>query len=284
MLDRALALAMRATNRAAAGLARSSHKLMLLRARRAYQGFEDDIFIVSYPKSGTTWIQMILHQIMSDGAMNIPHIDIVAPHFEETLLPFGRTIDELSRPRVVKSHLSYQQIPKGPGRYIYALRDGRDVAVSYFHQFSHLYKDTFDRFFDDFMRGKLPYGSWFSHVAEWTDNRNDLNMLIVKFEELASNLPAAIRRIAAFCNIKLDERQFPRILGNCTFTTMRRYEAKFSLATRFTAQLIERPVPMMIRKGRVGEWRNNLTADMLKGYYSTFNQHLTKPLFSEYKP
>ncbi|HYR11442.1 MAG TPA: sulfotransferase domain-containing protein, partial [Longimicrobium sp.] len=97
-----------------------------------YDGSPDDIFIVTYPKSGTTWLQMIVYQLTTDGAMDFAHIDEVSPHLEETMIPRRRKISDLrATPCVVKSHLPYHQVPKGPGRYIYCVRNGLDVAVSY---------------------------------------------------------------------------------------------------------------------------------------------------------
>jgi len=45
----------------------------------------DDIFIVTYPRSGTTWMQMILYQLTTDGSMDFPHIAEYCPWFERSL-------------------------------------------------------------------------------------------------------------------------------------------------------------------------------------------------------
>ena len=42
----------------------------------------DDIFVVTYPRSGTTWTQMILYQLTTDGRMDFAHITQVCPWFE----------------------------------------------------------------------------------------------------------------------------------------------------------------------------------------------------------
>src|SRR5579872_5891123 len=83
---RALSLAVRAAERANREVFFALKRLKILQVRALYEGFPDDIFIVSYPKSGTTWVQMILYQLMTSGEMNFPHIDCVSPHLEETLL------------------------------------------------------------------------------------------------------------------------------------------------------------------------------------------------------
>jgi hypothetical protein len=90
----------------------------------------DDVFIVTYPRSGTTWMQMILYQLTTDGDMGFPHIYEYCPWFERSSRS-GLAFEARPSPRLFKSHLPYKQVPKGPCKYIYIARDGRDVAVSY---------------------------------------------------------------------------------------------------------------------------------------------------------
>ncbi|HTL55014.1 MAG TPA: sulfotransferase domain-containing protein [Candidatus Limnocylindrales bacterium] len=191
----------------------------------------DDIFIVTYPRSGTTWMQMILYQLTTDGNMDIPHIAQHCPWFERSLRS-GCGFENFSAPRIFKSHLSYRAIPKGPGRYIYVARDGRDVAVSYYNLYRNYnqYQGSFDEFFWRFMRGKLHYGSWFEHVEGWRKHRHDLNILFLSYEELRRDLEGCIRRISAFCQIKVPEETLPRIVERCSFDFMKQHERKFDPA------------------------------------------------------
>lgn len=240
-------------------------KLSTLHYRLVYEGSPDDLFIVTYPKSGTTWLQMIVHQLTTDGAMEFAHIDEVSPHLEETLVPAGRKISDLrGTPRVVKSHLPYRDIPKGPGRYIYGTRNGLDVAVSYYHQarkWTQRSPRSLDEFFGWFMAGRVPYGSWFEHVSGWLRNEDRLDVLVVSYEELSADLEAGVRRIADFCGIAIDPAAMPRILERCSFAFMREHEARFSIERRVV------PVPKpadggtaFIRQGKVGGWRQELDA------------------------
>ncbi len=238
--------------------------LSTLRYKLVYEGSPDDLFIVTYPKSGTTWLQMILYQLTTDGAMEFAHIDDVSPHLEETLVPMGRKISDLpGTPRVVKSHLPYRDIPKGPGRYIYGVRNGLDVAVSYYHHSRKYWPQRnqrpMDEFFGQFMAGRVPYGSWFKHVAGWLRNEDRLNVLIIDYEELSADLETGVRRIADFCGITIDPADMPRILERCSFAFMREHDARFSMDRR----LIPKPVDTrtaFIRQGKVGGWRQELDA------------------------
>lgn len=246
-------------------LRRIQKRLEILQYGLEYDGSPDDIFIVTYPKSGTTWLQMIVYQLTTDGAMDFAHIDEVSPFLEVNMIPRRRRISDLrTTPRVVKTHLHYHVIPKGPGRYICGIRNGLDVAVSYHH---HARKYTtgwgqcsLDEFFSRFMTGRVPYGSWFEHVAGWLRNEDRLNVLVVTYEELSADLEAGVKRIADFCGITIDPAAMPRILERCSFAFMREHDAKLSLPTGGGAPKPAGPEPGFFRRGQVGGWRQELDA------------------------
>jgi hypothetical protein len=242
----------------------------------AYDGSPDDLFIVTYPKSGTTWLQMIVYQLTTDGGMNFAHIDEKSPHLEETMIPRGRKISDLPGTlRVVKSHRNYHDILKGPGRYIYGVRNGLDVAVSYYHH-SRKYvgwnNRPLDEFFHHFLKGQVAYGSWFEHVAGWLRNEDGLNVLIVSYEELSADLEAGVKRIADFCGITIDPADMPRILERCSFAFMREHEDKFALELR-------KPPPRdttthFIRQGKVGGWEQELDPRLAGEFQKACDQWL----------
>jgi hypothetical protein len=244
-----------------------------------YDGSPDDIFIVTYPKSGTTWLQMIVYQLTTDGAMDFAHIEEVSPFLEITMIPRRRKISDLrATPRVVKSHLPYHVIPKGPGRYICGIRNGLDVAVSYhYHARKYLTRwgqYSLGEFFSRFMAGQVPYGSWFEHVAGWLRNEDRLNVLVVTYEELSADLEAGVKRIADFLGITIDPAAMPRILERCSFAFMREHDAKFSLPT-----VGLRPTPAgdeqaFIRRGQVGGWRQELDARSMSDFQEACDRQL----------
>src|SRR5262249_33527906 len=165
-----------------------------------YMPRANDVFIVTYPRSGTTWMQMILYQLTTDGRMDFPHIAEYCPWFERSRRS-ARGFETRPSPRLFKTHLPYRQIPKGPCNDLYVLPDGKDVAVSY----SHLYRayndfeGMFAEFFDRFVRGKVEFGSWFRHVRGWWEHRHDPNVLFLTYEELTRDLEGCLHRIIAHC-------------------------------------------------------------------------------------
>src|SRR4029079_6983675 len=95
------------------------------RIRRAadYSPRPDDLFVVSFPKSGTTLLQMMLYQMTTAGEMDFPHIDSVCPWFEYDLpMGSGPLFQELPSPRVFKSHYRRSWLPR-QGRFLYIARD-----------------------------------------------------------------------------------------------------------------------------------------------------------------
>jgi len=93
---------------------------------------DDDIVIATYAKSGTTWMQQIVAQLMFDGDPDIavaemsPWVDLRVPP-KEGKLPL---LEAQTHRRFMKTHLPVDTIRFCPkARYLYIGRDGRDVAV-----------------------------------------------------------------------------------------------------------------------------------------------------------
>ena len=94
----------------------------------------DDIFISTYMKSGTTWLQMILYQLTTSGEMNFDHIYDISPWVDRNFEK-GEKVKELPSPRFFKTHLDYHYFPANfDAKFICVIRNGMDVAVSQYNQ------------------------------------------------------------------------------------------------------------------------------------------------------
>jgi peroxiredoxin len=230
----------------------------------------DDIFIVTYPRSGTTWMQMILYQLTTDGKMDMAHIAEHCPWFERSMHS-AEGFENRPSPRTFKTHLAFHEVPKGPGRYIYIARDGRDVAVSYYNLYRNYngYKGTFAEFFEQFMRGNVHYGSWFKHVGGWWKHRNDLSVLFLTYEELTRDLEGCIRRIIAFCHLEVPLEKLPRIIERCSFAFMKQHESKFDPALEMLWESGTQ-LNSFLRAGRTGEGARQLVPEQQVRYDHAF--------------
>jgi len=86
----------------------------------------------------------------------------------------------------------------------------------------------FAAFFEQFMRGEIAFTSWFRHVADWWKNRDHLDVLFVRYEDMKQDLEASVRRIAEFCGFEIPPEKMPRILERCSFAYMKQHADKFT--------------------------------------------------------
>ena len=126
---------------------------------------EDDIFIATFPKSGTTWLQLIVYLLMSEDFESIKTtpIDYSVPFLEMPRPITEETLNKLSNrpgPRIMKTHLPVCLLPSqvGKGRIVFCYRNAKDVVVSLYHHCQALSQCglqlTFDEFARKFMEGK----------------------------------------------------------------------------------------------------------------------------------
>ncbi|TMP24608.1 hypothetical protein CWB99_21590 [Pseudoalteromonas rubra] len=219
-----------------------------------------DIIIATYPKSGTTWMQAILHQLTTDGNLdNIEHIMRFSPYLEEEL----DRVEKMGPGRIIKTHLTPEKMTIMPNtKYIYVQRDGLDSAIAYFehHKLVSKYQGSFDDFFKKYINGDVPYGSWFEHVLKWSELKDHDNCLFIDFEDLKKNPRQEIEKIANFLGLSLSENELARVLERSSFEYMKRHEDKFCAVKYFVSQRFG--TGSFINKGVVG--RGKLISDKQK--------------------
>ena len=136
-----------------------------------YQAQAGDIFVCSYPKCGTTWVQYIIYLLMHDGT-SLPTgqtlVDVF-PHLEEVGCD---VVGRLPKPRLIKTHLSRSMVPfNAQAKYVYVARNPFDCAVSFYHHTRGFVKHyefregTFDEFFECFIRGEVDFGDYFDNTT-----------------------------------------------------------------------------------------------------------------------
>ncbi|KAI5943726.1 Bile salt sulfotransferase [Manis javanica] len=140
---------------------------------------DDDVFIVTYPKSGTIWGQQLLCLIyFEEHRKRLANVETIArvPFLEYSLA--GRHFDKMPSPRLFCSHIPYYLAPRGlknrKAKIIYLYRNPKDVMCSFFH-FSNMMRilkpsTNMEEFMELFLEGKV-YGSlWFDHIRGWYEH------------------------------------------------------------------------------------------------------------------
>ena len=97
---------------------------------------DDDIIIASYAKSGTTWVQQILSQLIFNGQEGLPVAEM-SPWLDLRIPPKEVKLPEVEKQahrRFLKTHLPVDALVFSPdAKYIYIGRDGRDVVWSMYN-------------------------------------------------------------------------------------------------------------------------------------------------------
>lgn len=186
--------------------------------------FPDDVFLVSYPRSGNTWARFLIgNLIYQDVPVTFANIESRLP---EIYFNPDHAMRRLPRPRILKSHECFQPQYR---RIIYIVRDPRDVAVSFYHHNikagniadAYPIADFVPRFINAEFDTK--WGSWADHVLSWLSLRRDSpGFIVLRYETMKQQPETELARIAAF-------------LHNCSFRTIDASREKLQRAVELSS-------------------------------------------------
>ncbi|CAG5857155.1 sulfotransferase family 5A, member 1 [Menidia menidia] len=247
-----------------------------------FQFRDTDILIVSYPKSGTTWMQEIVTLVSNKGN---PHISQTIPNW--TRAPwleqyyFAAMLKASSNtPRLFTTHLPHHLL--GPAlqgskaRVIFVSRNPKDVAVSYyhFHKLANFLPETgsFEQFVNQFLDGTLHYGSWFDHIKGWTSQAADLNLLHITYEEMSMDLKGAIRKVSCLLQCPLLEEEVSSCMKHCSFNCMK--DNRMINYSLIPDEILDHSKGCFMRKGQIGDWKNMFTKEQNQHFESVYRSKM----------
>lgn len=226
-------------------------------AGRHYTVYPDDTFLVSYPKSGNTWVRFLLanliHPNETVGFANINRL-LPAPG-----VITKRFLKSVPRPRILKSHEPFDARFR---KVIYLVRDPRDVAVSEYHfDLKKRYiaaEMTLEQFIKPFLAGETSsYGSWWEHVASWVGPRyGNPAFLLTRYEDLLADPIVETRKIAEFLGIAADEARLKAAVERSSADKMRKLEKQD--AEKWTGTKNTRQEIPFVRAAKSGGWKESL--------------------------
>jgi hypothetical protein len=229
-------------------------------AGRGVTVMPNDIFLVGYFRSGSTWSRFIFgNYIWQDRDVTFATLDEFVPsiyvHPDRVLR---------KKPRILKSHEYFD--PRYP-RTIYIVRDPRDVAVSfyYYNLKVRVLPDGYPM--DDFVkrfvaRNTIEYqnrvGSWEENVMSWVRMRQGKsNFCLVRYEDLLSDPATELKKVSPMLNIEPTPERIERAIRLSSASHMRTLEKtqwnKWA-ATKDTRQDIP-----FVREAKSGGWESKLS-------------------------
>jgi aryl sulfotransferase len=241
---------------------------------------DDDVVVGTYAKSGTTWTQQIVGQLIHQGDGEVA-IGEISPWWDMRIVPPEVREAVLAQPhrRVVKTHLPADALVMSPKvKYLYVARDGRDVIWSLHNHHSNHTELAFEllnntpgrvgpplpkadpdirRYFMTWLENDgAPYWSFWDNVATWWALRDLPNVKLVHFANLKADLEGQMREIAEFLDVEIPEARWPQVVEHCTFDWMKANPDK---AAPGAGMFWEGGADTFIHKGTNGRWKDVLS-------------------------
>ncbi len=195
-----------------------------------YRPAGTDVFISPFAKCGTTWMQQIVHGLRSRGSMEFGEITEVVPWLELAHdMGMRADADQVAHPRAFKSHLCWEEIPKG-GRYIVVFRDPVDAMVSLYRFFDGWFFEAGSVPLADFAAYYLARegtASYWGHARSWWRQRDRSDVLLFSYEHMKADLAGVVDRVAGFMDGTYDRETREIARAQAEFGFMKRHGAKF---------------------------------------------------------
>lgn len=249
---------------------------------------DDDIIIGTYAKSGTTWMQQIISQLIFNGQEGLPVAEM-SPWLDLRIPPAHVKLEGLeaqTHRRFMKTHLPIDALVYSPkAKYIYIARDGRDVLWSlYNHHVTANEKwyaalndtpglvgppigkpaDSIKEYYHEWLdQDGFPWWPFWENVSSWWNIRHLPNLMLVNFTSLKKDMAGEIRSIANFLDIEIDDAQWDTILEHCSFDYMK---ANATASVPLGGIFWDGGAKSFIHKGKNGRWRDVLSAEESQQY------------------
>jgi len=267
-------------------------------AGRSLLVFPDDTFIVSFPKSGNTWVRFLVANLLHPGeAVTFQNIERIIPDMHAQSKRFIRNIP---RPRIIKSHEYFDPSYR---RVIYIVRDPRDVLLSSynFHRKQRQIPDNcpLEQYVTRFLSGEVwsSYASWSQNVSSWLATRRQLpagglfgnwrdsvsswlnspmgscDFLMLRYEAMLANPLRELTRIVAFLQIDVSPELLSQAVIRSSAGELRKLEqsqARKWILTKNTRQDIP-----FIGAAKAGGWRSKLPAECVSEIEKSFGPLMT---------
>jgi len=249
---------------------------------------DDDIIIATYAKSGTTWMQQIVSQLIFNGEEGLPVAEM-SPWVDLRIPPMDvklPIIEQQTHRRFLKTHLPIDALVfSEKAKYIYVARDGRDVVWSLFNHHTNANNVWYDalnntpgrvgpaigqpesdplEYFENWLvNDGAPFWSYWESVRTWWEVRNLPNIMLVHFSDLKADIEGQIRKIADFLDIKINEDTIGDIVKHCSFDYMK---AHADQSAPLGGAFWDGGAKTFIHKGLNGRWKQDMPNHLSEQY------------------
>ncbi|XP_050235829.1 cytosolic sulfotransferase 13 [Mercurialis annua] len=248
-----------------------------------FQAQNSDIFLVTTPKSGSTWLKSIIFALVN--RVHFPNPKTHHPlltHNPHHLVPFleyqyikTQFPDDvmIESPRFFSTHLPFSSLPKSVAesgsKLVYLCRNPKDTFVSMWHFTNKLRpnekgENSLEETLEKFCRGVSLYGPFWDHVlGYWKQSlENPETVLFLKYEDFKKKPKEHVMKLCEFLGCPFSEEEenngvIDEILNLCSFDNLS------SLEVNKTGKLPSgEENSAFFRRGLIGDSENYLTDEM----------------------
>nr|P52836.2 RecName: Full=Flavonol 3-sulfotransferase; Short=F3-ST [Flaveria chlorifolia]AAA33342.2 flavonol 3-sulfotransferase [Flaveria chlorifolia] len=252
-------------------------------SEQKFKAHPNDVFLASYPKSGTTWLKALAFAIITREKFDdstspllttMPHDCI--PLLEKDL----EKIQENQRNSLytpISTHFHYKSLPESARtsncKIVYIYRNMKDVIVSYYHFLRQIVKLSveeapFEEAFDEFCQGISSCGPYWEHIkGYWKASLEKPEIfLFLKYEDMKKDPVPSVKKLADFIGHPFTPKEeeagvIEDIVKLCSFEKLSSLEVnKSGMHRPEEAHSIENR--LYFRKGKDGDWKNYFTDEM----------------------
>lgn len=252
-------------------------------AQQSFKPRPSNVFLCSYPKSGTTWLKAVVFAIITRqkfDEFNTP-LRTIMPH---DCIPFlTRDIEQIlenshnnSCITPIATHLPYNLLPESIRasncKIVYMYRNVKDVIVSYYHfmcgmQNVPIEDAPFEEAIDEFCRGINNFGPYWDHISGFAKaslERPEI-ILFLKYEDMKKDPTSNVKILAEFIGYPFtpqEEKQgvIQGIINMTSFENLSNFEVNKNGGRKRGVIVPENR--LYFRKGEVGDWENHFTDEM----------------------
>ncbi|XP_046383771.1 luciferin sulfotransferase-like isoform X2 [Ischnura elegans] len=266
----------------------------------------DDVWVASYPKTGTTWTQEMVWCIGNDLdfeaakstilPLRFPFIDFsclfdfetqpaeaLNSSFYDFLKNSVNFTINMKSPRYIKTHLPYELLPEQMKskntKIIYVARNPKDTCVSYFHHARLIegYRGSFEDFIELFLQDSVSYSPFWDHLVSYWEHREEANVLFLKYEEMKRDLPSVIRKVSKFLGKEqLNDKDMKTLCDHLSFDSMKTNSSvNYEFAVDKTQNLgLSQGEQRFMRKGKVNSWKEEISPDVAERFDAWIENNL----------
>ena len=213
-----------------------------------------DIVLASYPKSGNTWMRMMLSKLLSGGGASFDDLTYYVPELEE-LRHHTNFFSLHNGGRIIKTHEPWRSNFR---RGVYIVRDCRDVLLSYYHHQirNDLFCGDISEFTQQFVNGCIDgYERWDNNVKSWCEAQLQWpsNYMLVKYEDLLVDTTFQLSRVCDFLGLNYSLESVKNAVALSSVRAMRSEElSSASLGT------LAKKGDSFVRSASSGTWKDVL--------------------------